>query len=118
NGSPSPGGFAVSQSTKDPELTVKVASFLAQKAAEYKYAQLGSPIVSVKVDKEITAEIPPMMQRIADEILPNATDYAVALNNVSIKNVLDDNTQSMLIDGFSTEQFIKNLNSVLAKENK
>ncbi|GAA0137729.1 extracellular solute-binding protein [Paenibacillus sp. YSY-4.3] len=117
NGSPSPGGFAVSQSTKDPELTVKVASFLAQKAAEYKYAQLGSPIVSVKVDKEITAEIPPMMQRIADEVLPNATNYAVALNNVSIRNVLDDNTQSMLIDGYSVEQFIKNLNAVLAKEN-
>ncbi|WP_438348869.1 ABC transporter substrate-binding protein [Paenibacillus sp. FA6] len=118
NGSPSPGGYAVSPATKDQELAVKVASFLAQKAAEYKYSQLGSPIVSVKIDKEVTAEVPAMMKRLAEEVLPNATGYATALNNVSIKNVLDDNTQNILVDGYSVEQFVKSLNLILSKQNK
>ncbi|MEK3739275.1 MULTISPECIES: extracellular solute-binding protein [Paenibacillus] len=118
NGAGGPGGFAVSPSSKNVETAVKVASFIAQKYSEYKYTQLGSPIVATKVDKEMTGEVPAMMKRIAEEVLPNVKGYANAVSSVQIKNALDDNTQNMLIEGFSAKQFTDNMNRVLNKENK
>ncbi|MNP12803.1 hypothetical protein D3C76_1050540 [compost metagenome] len=59
-----------------------------------------------------------MMKRIAEEVLPNATGYATALNNVAIRNVIDDNTQNILVDGYSVDQFVKSLNLILTKENQ
>lgn len=118
NGAGGPGGFAVSPSSKNVETAVKVASFIAQKYSEYKYTQLGSPIVATKVDKEMTGKVPAMMKRIAEEVLPNVKGYANAVSSVQIKNALDDNTQNMLIEGFSAKQFTDNMNRVLNKENK
>ncbi|NGM82601.1 extracellular solute-binding protein [Paenibacillus sp. 7124] len=118
NGAGAPGGFSVSPSSKNKETAVKVASFLAQKYSEYKYTELGSPIVSVKVDKPMTGEVPPMMKRIADEVLPNVKSYATAVSNIQIKNAIDDNTQNMLVSGFTVKQFTDNVNRILAKENK
>lgn len=118
NGSGAPGGFAVSPSSKHKEVAVKVASFLAQKYGEYKYTQLGSPITAIKVDKPITVEVPPMMKRIAEEVLPNATQYMTPINNVQIKNAIDDSTQNMLVKGYTVQQFVDNINRVMARENK
>ncbi|ASA19708.1 ABC transporter substrate-binding protein [Paenibacillus donghaensis] len=118
NGAGAPGGFAVSPSSKNVDKAVEVASFIAQKYAEYKYTQLGSPIVATKVDKPMTGEVPAMMKRIATEVLPNVKGYANGLSSVQIKNALDDNTQNILVKGFSVEQFTDNMNRVLNKENK
>ncbi|URJ45547.3 extracellular solute-binding protein [Paenibacillus polymyxa] len=117
DGAGSPQGYAVSSSSENKETAVKVAAFLATKSAEYKYTQLGSPIVSPKVDKQITSNVPAMMQRVAKELLPNAKEYAQLLSNTKIQNTINDNTQNLMVDNFLVEGFVNNLNSTLEKEN-
>ncbi|MFB9330832.1 ABC transporter substrate-binding protein [Paenibacillus aurantiacus] len=116
NGAGSPQGYAVSPSSENKEIAVQVASILAQKSAEYRYSQLGSPIVASKTDKPIAGSVPAMMDRLAKEVLPNAQAYSTALNNTKISTSLEDNTQSLLIDNFTVEQFASELNRVLKKE--
>lgn len=118
NGAGAPGGYAVSPGSKNKETAVEVAAFIAKKSAEYRYTKLGSPIVTPKVDKEIAGDVPAMMQRVADELLPNATQYAKALSSTEIQNAMNDNTQNMLVDGFTQEDFIGNLNRTLEKQNQ
>lgn len=118
DGAGSPQGYAVSPASANKETAVKVAAFLAAKSAEYKYTQLGSPIISPKTDKPIASDVPVMMQRVANELLPNAKEYAKLLSNTQIQNAINDNAQNMLVDGFTTDQFVENLNRTLDKENK
>lgn len=117
-GSGAPQGYAVSPGSENKETAIKVAAFLASKSAEYRYTQLGSPIISPKTDKPMASDVPAMMQRVATELLPNTKEYAVMLNNTQIQNALNDNTQSMLVEGFKTEDFVANLNRALEKEHK
>lgn len=115
-GSGSPQGYAVSPKSKNVDLAVEVAAFLAKKSAEYKYTQLGNPIVSPKIDKPVAADnVPAMMQRLATEVLPNAQGYAEALNSMEISNAIDDNAQNLLVNGFSADDFVKNMNRILNK---
>ncbi|TKH41385.1 sugar ABC transporter substrate-binding protein [Paenibacillus terrae] len=117
DGAGAPQGYAVSPSSKSKETALKVAAFLATKSAEYRYTQLGSPIISPKVDKQIASNVPTMMQRVAKELLPNAQKYAQLLSNTKIQNVINDNTQNLMVNNFSAEDFVNNLNSTLEKEN-
>ncbi|AIQ59983.1 ABC transporter substrate-binding protein [Paenibacillus borealis] len=118
DGAGAPQGYAVSPASANKETAVKVAAFLAAKSAEYKYTQLGSPIISPKTDKPIASDVPVMMQRVANELLPNAKEYAKLLSNTQIQNAINDNAQNMLVDGFTTDKFTENLNRTLEKENK
>ncbi|WNS44127.1 extracellular solute-binding protein [Paenibacillus sp. MMS20-IR301] len=118
DGAGSPQGYAVSPASSNKETAVKVAAFLAAKSAEYKYTQLGSPIISPKTDKPIASDVPVMMQRVADELLPSAKEYAKLLSNTQIQNAINDNTQNLLVDGFKAQNFVDNLNRTLGKENK
>ncbi|WP_235948809.1 ABC transporter substrate-binding protein [Paenibacillus glycinis] len=118
DGSGEPGGFSVSPTSKNKETAIEVAAFLARKYAEFKYTQLGNPIVSVKIDKPVVAKPPAMMQRLIDETLPNVKSFAKLNENVKINTALDDNTQNLIVKGFSDADFDKNMNRVLASENK
>ncbi|MBA9087105.1 raffinose/stachyose/melibiose transport system substrate-binding protein [Fontibacillus solani] len=115
-GSGSPQGYAVSPQSKNIDLAVKVAAILAKKSAEYKYTQLGNPIVSPKIDKPVEAtDVPAMMQRLASEVLPNAQGYAQAVNSTEISNTIDDNAQNLLVNGYTVDDFINNMNRALKK---
>ncbi|SDP03467.1 raffinose/stachyose/melibiose transport system substrate-binding protein [Paenibacillus sp. yr247] len=118
DGSGEPSGFALSATTKHKDEAVKVAAFMARKYAEFKYSQLGNPIVSVKVDKPLASDSPAMMQRLVKETLPNIKGFAGASPNNKINNALGDNTQNILVKGFTADQFVQNMNRVLAQENK
>jgi raffinose/stachyose/melibiose transport system substrate-binding protein len=118
DGAGSPGGFSVSSTSKNKDTAINVAAFIARKYAEYRYTQLGNPIVSVKVDKPVVATVPAMMQRLIKETLPNAKNYAKMIDNVKISTALDDNTQNLIVKGFSDLDFVNNLNRVLANANK
>jgi raffinose/stachyose/melibiose transport system substrate-binding protein len=72
----------------------------------------------VKVDKPITTTPPAMMQRLISETLPNVKSFAKLNENVKINSALDDNTQNLIVKGFSDQDFIKNLNRVLSSVNK
>jgi raffinose/stachyose/melibiose transport system substrate-binding protein len=113
NGQGDPSGFAVSSKTKNKEVAVKVAAFMARKYAEYKYTMVGNPIVSVKVDKPVTVEVPAMLQRLAKDVIPNITGFAGVLNSPKVGLAIDDNSQNLLVAGFSLDEFITNMNKAL-----
>ena len=115
-GSGSPQGYGVSPKSKNVDVAVEVASFLARKSAEYKYTVLGMPIVTPKNDKPVTStDVPAMMKRLATEVLPNAKGYATAVNNTQITTAIDDNSQNLMVSGFSVDDFVKNMNRALKK---
>jgi raffinose/stachyose/melibiose transport system substrate-binding protein len=118
DGAGSPGGFSVSSTSKNKDTAINVAAFIARKYAEYRYTQLGNPIVSVKINKPVVAKVPAMMQRLINETLPNVKNYAKMIDNVQISTALDDNTQNLIVQGFSDQDFDKNMNRVLAAANK
>lgn len=115
NGAGGPGGFAVSAKTKNKEVAIKVAAFMARKYAEYKYTQVGTPIVSIKVDKPITAQVPAMLTRLGQEVIPNITSFAIVQNNTNVNLSIDDNSQNLIVSGFTADQFVTNLNKTLKK---
>ncbi|WP_328803576.1 ABC transporter substrate-binding protein [Paenibacillus silvestris] len=115
NGAGGPGGFAVSAKTKNKEAATKVAAFMARKYAEYKYTQVGTPIVSVKVDKPVTAQVPAMLTRLGKEVIPNITSFATVQNDTNVNLSIDDNSQNLVVAGFTAEQFVTNLNKSLKK---
>ncbi|MEK3789376.1 ABC transporter substrate-binding protein [Paenibacillus sp. FSL K6-1230] len=117
NGAGAPQGYAVYPGSKNKDTAVEVAAFLAAKSAEYRYTQLGSPIVSPKVDLPIASDVPAMMQRVATELLPNAENYAQLLSNTAITNAINDGTQYLMVDSYTPEEFVESLNRVLDKEN-
>lgn len=115
-GAGSPQGYGVSPKSKNVDVAVEVASFLARKSAEYKYTVLGNPIVTPKIDKPVTAtDVPAMMKRLATEVLPHAKGYAVAVKDPKISTAIDDNTQNLMVSGFSVDDFVKNMNRALQK---
>jgi raffinose/stachyose/melibiose transport system substrate-binding protein len=118
DGAGSPGGFSVSSTCKNKDTAINVAAFVARKYAEYRYTQLGNPIISVKINKPVVAKVPAMMQRLINETLPNVKNYAKMIDNVQISTALDDNTQNLIVQGFSDQDFDKNMNRVLAAANK
>jgi raffinose/stachyose/melibiose transport system substrate-binding protein len=113
-----PEGFGVAQNSKNRDLAVKVASFLAQKYAEYKYVKLGNPIVSIKIDKPVEGQVPAMMQRIVKETLPNIKGFAEPNTDPKIETVVNENTQTILVEGNSPDQFAKNIDKVINEINK
>jgi raffinose/stachyose/melibiose transport system substrate-binding protein len=58
------------------------------------------------------------MQRLISETLPNVKSFAKLNENVKINSALDDNTQNLIVYGFSDQDFTKNLNRVLSSVNK
>jgi raffinose/stachyose/melibiose transport system substrate-binding protein len=113
NGAPAPGGFAISQTSEHKEEAIKVAAILARKYSEYQYLELGNPIVSLKIDKPVSVTPPVMMQRLIDETLPNVKGYAKFSESTELNNALDDNTQNLLVKGFTDKQFNENMERIL-----
>ncbi|NMO94904.1 ABC transporter substrate-binding protein [Paenibacillus lemnae] len=115
SGGGSPGGFAVSANTKHKDLAAEVASFMALKYAEFKYTQKGSPIVATQVDKEAEKEFDPMMVTLSEDIpnITSTTAFAWGLSNAKFKAAIEDASQNLLVDGYSAEQFISDLESAL-----
>jgi raffinose/stachyose/melibiose transport system substrate-binding protein len=113
NGSGDPSGFAVSSKTTNKEVAVKVAAFMARKYAEYKFTMVGTPIVSVKIDKPVTAQPPAMLTRLAKEVIANVTGYAGVLSSPKVALAVQDNAQNLLVSGFKVEQFVTNMNKAL-----
>ncbi|MBO2943325.1 extracellular solute-binding protein [Paenibacillus sp. F411] len=115
SGGGSPGGFAVSANTKHKDLAAEVASFMALKYAEFKYTQKGSPIVATKVDMEPAKAFDPMMVTLSEDIpnITSTTAFAWGLSNAKFKAAIEDASQSLLMDGYSAQQFVSDLESAL-----
>ncbi len=118
NGMGQPGGFSVSPTSKNKETAIEVAAFLARKYAEYKYTQLGNPIVAVKIDKPVAVTPPKMMQRLIDETLPNIKSFMKMTEEIKINSAFEDNTQNLIVKGFTDKNFVDNMERVMKEVNK
>ena len=114
-GGGAPQGFAVSPNSKNIDMAVKVAAFMAEKYAECKFTQRGNPLVSIKIDKAVEKEFPVMMQELTKVIpsIKTTTGFDWHLSNGKVKAGLEDNTQNLLTGSFSAEDFIKNMERVM-----
>ncbi|MNP21460.1 hypothetical protein D3C76_1140780 [compost metagenome] len=45
----------------------------------------------------------------------DAQGYAQAVNSTEISNAIDDNAQSLLVNGFTVDDFVNNMNRILKK---
>jgi raffinose/stachyose/melibiose transport system substrate-binding protein len=118
DGTGEPGGFSVSPASKNKDVAIKVAAFMARKYAEFKYTKLGNPIVALKVNKPVEVKPPAMMQRLIDETLPNIKGFAQYNQNMKVNNAIDDNAQNLIIKGVDDKQFTKDMERVLSEANK
>lgn len=114
-GGGNPGGYAVNPDTKEPELTAKVAAFLSLKYAEFKYTERGNPLVSTKVDKAIVNEYPPMMKQLSEDIskITSTTAFDWGLSDAKFKAAIEDATQSLMVVGYTAEDFIKDISKAI-----
>ncbi|MBP3966374.1 ABC transporter substrate-binding protein [Paenibacillus lignilyticus] len=114
SGGGGPGGYAVSSATKDPELAAKVAAFIAEKYAEYKYTERGTPIVATKVDKAIINKFPPTMEQLAKDIPSmKTTSFAWGLSNPKFKAAIEDASQNLMTGNYTAEQFVQDVDSAI-----
>lgn len=116
SGSGNLGGYAISTTTPDKELAAKVAAFIAMKTAEYKYTERANTIVAVKVDKPFNCEVTPMIEKLSAE-LPNMTidsTFAWGLSNAKLKTTLEEQTQALIANTITPEEFINIVEKSLA----
>ncbi|MBU3188114.1 extracellular solute-binding protein [Clostridium bowmanii] len=114
-GGGAPQGFAVSANSKNKDMAAKVAAFMAEKYAECKFTQRANPLVSIKIDKKVEKQFPPMMQEL-NKVIPSiktTTGFDWHLSNGKVKAGLEDNAQNLLTGNFSAEDFIKNMERVM-----
>ncbi|QHT62342.1 extracellular solute-binding protein [Paenibacillus lycopersici] len=112
SGGGGPGGYAVNPSTKNPELAAKVAAFISEKYAEFKYTQRGTPMVATKVDAPIVNTFPPVMEQLSQDI-PNmkTTAFSWGLGNPKFKAAIEDASQSLMTGAYTAEDFISDVSS-------
>jgi raffinose/stachyose/melibiose transport system substrate-binding protein len=74
---------------------------------------VGNPIVSIKIDKPAQVQMPKMLERLSTEVIPNITSFAEVLSSPKVGLAIDDNSQNLLVSGFTLDQFVKNMNQAL-----
>lgn len=115
SGSGGIGGLGVSSTADDIELCAKVAAFISQKIAEYKYVERANTIVAIKVDKTFNCEVSAMTQKLADELpgLTMESSFDWGLENAKYKVTLEEQTQALIAGILSPEEFIENVGNSL-----
>ncbi len=118
-GGGAPGGYAVSPYSEHKDLAAEVAAFISEKYCEAKYMYRANPLLAVKVDPSIepVEKFPPMMEKLAKE-LPNITSttaFAWGLTEPKFKVAIEDQSQILLTEGYSPEQFIEELEKTIER---
>ncbi|WP_164775422.1 ABC transporter substrate-binding protein [Paenibacillus glycanilyticus] len=114
SGGGGPGGYAVNPSSKNVELAAKVAAFMAEKYAEFKFTQKGTPMVALKVDKPIINKFPPVMEQLAADIPSmKTTSFSWGLSNPKFKAAIEDASQSLMTGTYSADDFISDISSAI-----
>lgn len=121
-GSGTAGGYAVSPTSRHVDLAAEVAAFMSEKYTEAKYLYRANPIIALKVDESLTPETPypPMMQKLADNLenITSTTAFAWGLSNPKFKVAIEDQTQFILMPGYTAEEFIKEMDKAIEKANE
>lgn len=121
-GSGSPGGYAVSPTSEHIDLAAEVAAFISEKYAEAKYLYRANPLLAVQVDESLTPETPypAMMQKLADNLnmITSTTAFDWGLSNPKFKVAIEDQTQFLLMPGYTSEEFIAEMDKAIEKANE
>jgi raffinose/stachyose/melibiose transport system substrate-binding protein len=121
-GSGSPGGYAVSPTSDHQDLAAEVAAFISEKYAEAKYLYRANPLLAVQVDESLTPETPypAMMQKLADNLtnITSTTAFDWGLTNPIFKVAIEDQTQFMLMPGYTAEEFIEEMDKAIEDANE
>lgn len=110
-------GYAVNPNSKNAKLAAEVAAFLSEKYCEAKVMYRGTPLVALDTDVEPEKEFPAMMQKLQAD-LPNIksiTKFDWHLSNATFKTALEDQTKYLIIEDYTPEEFIKELDNALQK---
>lgn len=108
-------GYAVNPDSEHAELAAEVAAFLSEKYCEAKIMYRGTPLVALDVDVQPETEFPAMMQKLQD-ILPSITSitkFDWHLTNATFKTALEDQTKYLLVEDYTPEEFIVELETSL-----
>ncbi|TAH75012.1 MAG: extracellular solute-binding protein [Anaerolineaceae bacterium] len=110
-------GYAVNPDSQHAELAAEVAAFISEKYCEAKVKYRGTPLVALDVDVQPEMEFPAMMQKLQADI-PNQTSitkFAWHLTNAIFKTAIEDQTKYLLVEDYSPEEFITEINNALAQ---
>ena len=115
-GKGSPAGLGVSAWSKNFDVAVDVACYLAEKYAEYNYTQRGSSTIAVRVDKPMEVTPPVMLGKLA-EWMPKITSTTELwpTKNAELGTVIGEGVQSMLAGAMTAEEFIESVALVLGE---
>lgn len=115
SGGGSPGGYAVSPKTKDKELTSKVAWLLAKYQAEGRYILRANPVSPYKLSGTPKKALDPMMVKLSKDLekASSTTAFAWGLTNPKVKVALEDESQKLLIKGYSANEFVSQVDKAL-----
>ncbi|MCT4566023.1 MAG: extracellular solute-binding protein [Maledivibacter sp.] len=121
-GGGAPGGYAVSPHSDHKELAAEVAAFISEKYCEAKYLYRANPLLALKIDPSLepVEKFPPMMEKLARE-LPNITSttaFAWGLTEPKFKVAIEDQSQFLLTEGYSSEEFIEELEKIIQRLKK
>jgi raffinose/stachyose/melibiose transport system substrate-binding protein len=108
-------GYAVNPDSEHAELAAEVAAFLSEKYCEAKIMYRGTPLVALDVDVQPETEFPAMMQKLQD-ILPSITSitkFDWHLTNATFKTALEDQTKYLLVEDYTPDEFIVELENSL-----
>lgn len=110
-------GYAVNPNSKNAELAARVAAFISEKYCEAKVMYRGTPLVALNVDVKPETEFPPMMQKLQAEMpnIKSITKFDWHLTNATFKTALEDQTKYLLVEDYSPEDFITELDNALAQ---
>ncbi|WP_167957253.1 ABC transporter substrate-binding protein [Anaerosporobacter faecicola] len=108
-------GYAVNPNSKNAELAAKVAAFLSEKYCEAKVMYRGTPLVALDVDVQPETEFPAMMKKLQADLpaITSITKFDWHLSNATFKTALEDQTKYLMIEDYTPEEFIKELNNAL-----
>lgn len=121
-GGGAPGGYAVSPYSEHKELAAEVAAFISEKYCEAKYLYRANPLLAVKIDPSLEPinPYPPMMQKLSEALpeITSTTAFAWGLSNPQFKVLIEDQSQFLLTEDYSAEEFIKELDKGLERMNQ
>lgn len=110
-------GYAVNPNSKNADLAARVAAFISEKYCEAKVMYRGTPLVALNVDVKPETEFPPMMQKLQAEMpnIKSITKFDWHLTNATFKTAIEDQTKYLLVEDYSTDDFITELDNSLAQ---
>jgi len=110
-------GYAVNPDSENAQLAAEVAAFISEKYCEAKVLYRGTALVALDVNVEPETAFPAMMTKLESTIpsITSVTAFDWNLTNATFKTALEDQTKYLLVEDYTTDEFIAGLTDALAQ---